>query len=275
MAPIIKLIAVDMDGTLLRSDKMVDPETASDIQAALDRGIRTAYCTGRGVAEMRDIFPLLPMIRFAVCSSGAVIWDREEERCLYTDGIRQSYIDRIVDTALKYGAMPHFLTERESVAAAADVCRMADFMRGVYQPMFERIARQVPDMAEEGRRYSVIPKINIYFRTLEDREKGYAELKALPLQLSFSEDATLEITPPGISKATGLKRLADHLNIPLGQTAAIGDNYNDTEMLAASGFSVAMGNAVPELLASCDHVTVDNDHNGVGAAIRFILEMNS
>ena len=271
----VKLIAVDMDGTLLRSDKTVDPGTAADIQAALDRGVLTVYCTGRGVAEMRDIFPRLPMIRYAVCSSGAVIWDRAADRCLYTEGIRQPYIDRIVETALKYSAMPHFLTERESVAAGADICRMADFMRGVYQPMFEKLARQVPDMAAEGRKYSVIPKINIYFRTLEDREKGYAELKELPLQLCFSEDATLEITPPGISKATGLKRLTDHLHIPLGQTAAVGDNYNDTEMLAAAGFSVAMGNAVPELLASCDHVTADNDHNGVGAAIRFILEMNS
>lgn len=271
----IKLIAVDMDGTLLRSDKTVDPETAADIQTALDHGILTAYCTGRGVAEMQDIFPLLPMIRYAVCSSGAVIYDREEDRCLYTDGIRHPLIGRIVETAARYAAMPHFLTERESVAAASDVCRMADFMRGVYQPMFERLARQVPDMAQEAERYSVIPKINIYFRTLEDREKGYAELKDLPLQLTFSEDATLEMTAPGTDKGSGLARLAAGLHIPLEQTAAIGDNYNDIEMLSAAGFSAAMGNAVPKLLATCDYVSADNDHNGVGSAIRRILEMNS
>ena len=67
MKKTIKLIALDMDGTLLRSDKTIDPRTAEDLQKAADRGLHAAYCTGRGLAEMQDTFQTLPMIRYAVC----------------------------------------------------------------------------------------------------------------------------------------------------------------------------------------------------------------
>lgn len=270
----VKLIAIDMDGTLLRSDKTVDPRTGVDIQAALDHGVLSVFCTGRGIAEMDDIFAALPMVRYAICCSGAVIYDRADDRFIYSSGIRQPQIGRIMETAGKYAGMPHFLTEKESIAAAADVCHMADFQRGVYQPLFEAQARQVADMSEEAKRHSVIAKLNIYFRTQEDRIRGREDLSGEPLQLTFSEDATLEMTAPGTDKGSGLKQLADHLRIPMEQTAAIGDNYNDSEMLSAAGFSVAMGNAIPAIRERCDHITADNDRNGAGEAIRFILQNN-
>ena len=72
MSEPIRLIAIDMDGTLLRSDKTVDPQTAEDIRTAAEKGIHIAYCTGRGTAEMQDTFRALPMIRYAVLTSGAV-----------------------------------------------------------------------------------------------------------------------------------------------------------------------------------------------------------
>ena len=270
MTDSIKLIAVDMDGTLLRSDKTVDPQTTADIAAAVEKGLQVAYCTGRGLAEMQEVFRTLPMIRFAVCNSGAVIYDRVEDQFIYRNGVSHPYICQIVDMALQYHAMPHFLTDRESIVNRADAAHMADFHMGVYQPMFRSIARMVDDMAEEGTRHSAIAKINIYFRSVEDRAKGYEMLKHLPLQISLSENTTLEFTAPSINKGTGLVRLSEYLDIPVQQTAAIGDNYNDIEMLEAAGFSIAMGNAIEEVRKICDYVTADNDHNGVGRAIRSV-----
>lgn len=264
-----------MDGTLLRSDKTVDPQTADDIRAALKAGIQTAYCTGRGTAEMQDTFRELPMIRYAVLTSGAVIYDRAEDRFIFRNGVGHPYIEQIVETAARYAAMPHFLTDRESIIAEADLSHMADFHMGIYQPMFQNITRQVGNMIGEGMNHSTIAKINIYFRSAEDRQAGYEVLLHLPLQVTLSENTTLELTAPGTNKGSGLKRLADHLQIPLPQTAAIGDNYNDIDMLKAAGFSAAMGNAPAEVRELCDHVTADNDHNGAGRAVRFILESQS
>lgn len=270
----IKLIAVDMDGTLLRSDKTVDPQTITDINAALEKGIDVAYCTGRGIAEMIDFFHSLPMIRYAVCSSGAVVYDVWEDRILYKNGVPQPYIRQIVELAEKYKAMPHFLTDRESIVNASDVDHMEDFHMGVYKSMFQEISRQVDDMEEESLSHSSVGKINIYFRTVEDREEACGSLKDLPVDLSLSENTTLEMTAPNTNKGTGLEKLAEYLDIPRSQTAGVGDNYNDTELMKAAGFSVAMGNAIREIKDLSDHVTADNDHNGVGQVIRFILEKN-
>ncbi len=272
MSEPINLSAVDMDGTLLRSDKTVDPQTAADIQTAVDRGIQVAYCTGRGVAEMQDVFRRLPMIRYAVCTSGAVIYDVAEDLFIYRNGVVQPYIRQIVELAQRYNAMPHFLTDRESIVNKSDVTHMADFHMSIYHPMFRKICRLVDDMAEEGSRHAAISKINIYFRSVEDRAQGYEALRRMPLQISLSENTTLEFTAPEINKGSGLARLAEYLKIPIRQTAAIGDNYNDAEMLEAAGFPIAMGNAIDEIRKRCAHVTADNDHNGVGCAIRFILE---
>ena len=271
----IKLIAVDMDGTLLRSDKTVDRQTAADIQTAVENGILVSYCTGRGLAEMQDVFQTLPMVRYAVCNSGSVIYDQGEDRFLYRNGITHPYITQIVELADRYDAMPHFLTDRESIISAADISRMEEFHMGIYQPMFRQIARQVESMTAEGLRQTSIAKINIYFRTAGDRKEVYDMLKDLPLQVSLSENTTLEMTAPSINKGTGLERLAEHLKIPMNQTAAIGDNYNDMEMLKAAGTSVAMGNAIPEIREMCDIVTADNDHNGVGQAILKLGKLSS
>lgn len=275
MSDAIRLIAIDMDGTLLRSDKTVDPLTANDIRTVTEKGILAAYCTGRGTAEMQNTFRDLPMIRYAVLTSGALVYDREEDRFICQNGVGHPYIEQIIDIADRYNAMPHFLTGRESIIAGEDVSHMADFHMGIYQPMFRQIARKVNDMADEGIRHNEIAKINIYFRSVDDRKEGYESLKHLPLQVTLSENTTLEMTAPGTNKGTGLKRLAEYLRIPVSQTAAIGDNYNDIDMLKTAGFSVAMGNAPAEIREICDYVTADNDHNGAGQAIRFILQRQS
>lgn len=275
MSDIIRLIAADMDGTLLRTDKTVDPQTAADIQAAAENGIQTAYCTGRGAAEMQDTFRALPMIRYAILTSGAEIYDCAEDRFIRRSGVGHPWIEEIVKTAARYGAMTHFLNDRESVVCGADISRMADFRMGIYQPMFEQIARGVPDMAEEGLHHESIAKINIYFRSPADRQEAAEALRRLPLQVTLSENTTLEMTAPATNKGTGLERLAEYLGIPVSQTAAIGDNYNDIDMLKTAGFSVAMANAPAEIRELCDHVTADNDHNGVGQAVRLILRRQS
>ena len=83
---------------------------------------------------------------------------------------------------------------------------------------------------------------------------------------------SLEMTAPGVSKAEGLRRLADLLGISMEETAAIGDADNDRRMLEAVGLPIAMGNADEAIRAICRIVTADNDHNGVGEAIRAICE---
>lgn len=269
-----QLIALDMDGTLLAPDKTIQPETARDIRLAASRGVHIVYCTGRAMPELRDYFGVVPEMRYAVCNSGACVYDREEDRCLYSSVIPYKMADTALAAARRYGAMLQFLTERESIVASADVTHMADFHMGIYQPMFERLARTVADMARESERLEAIAKINLYFRSPEDRLRCYEEMCALPLvDIALPEATTLEMTARNVSKASGLAWLAGWLGIPMARVAGVGDSDNDREMLRSVGLSFAMGNAEPGIRALCDLITADNAHNGAGEAIRRTLTL--
>lgn len=271
MNGIYKMIAVDMDGTLLKTDKTIHQDSIRDIQAAASNGIVVVYCTGRALSELKSYFKILPVMRYAVCYSGALVYDCIENKCISRTEIEQKFIKEIVETAREYKAMVHFLTETESIVAASDVTHMADFHMGIYQPMFMEITRKVKDMGEEGKLHDSIAKANIYFRSEKDRNSGYDKLKQLPFTFAFAEKTSLEMTALCVNKATGLERLAEYLQIPMNRTAGIGDADNDKDMLRKVGFSVAMGNASDTIRNSCDFVTKDNNHNGVGEAIRYIM----
>ena len=263
-----KLAAIDMDGTLLMSDKRVHPDTVRDLADAAERGIELVYCSGRAIPELEPYRKILPMIRYAVCMSGAVVYDFADGRSIHCRPVPQQLVDRIVDTAEKYGGMLNILTDEESIVSANDLTHLEDFLMEPYGPLYEKVAKKVQSMAEEAKKQKTIAKINIYFRSAEDRLAGYGLLKELPLTFAFAEGASLEITAGGVTKADGLGILCRHLGIPMEETLGIGDADNDRAVLETVGLAVAMGNAEPKILAICDAVTADNDHNGVGAAGR-------
>lgn len=263
-----KIIALDMDGTLLKSDKSLDPDTIRDIGAAAGQGIEVIYCSGRGVMELDSFLSQLPCMRYAVCMSGALVYDLKKQRSIYSQTVSGEYAREIVETAARYDAMAHFLTEKESIARADQVMSMADFHMGIYQSMFSKLTKKVNDMAAEALRHDVIPKVNVYFRSARDRAEAYEALKHLPLSFAFAEETSLEMNAQGVTKASGLQALAAHLGIKMEDTVGIGDADNDRAMLEAVGLSIAMGNAAEDIKMLCDVVTADNDHNGVGEAVR-------
>ena len=137
-----------------------------------------------------------------------------------------------------------------------------------FQTLYEQVATGVSDLTDGALSQNGVHKINIYFRNTEDRDKAYDALKDLPLTFALTENTMLEAGAAGVSKAEGLRALADHLHIPISATMAIGDSDNDIPVLQAAGFSVAMKNSEEKVIALCDAVTDDNENNGVGKAIR-------
>ena len=99
-----KMIAVDMDGTLLQSDKTIHQDSITDIQAVVEKGIQIVYCTGRALLELQSYVEILPMVRYAVCYSGAIVYDYKENRCIFRTEIEQEYIEKIVENGEKYKA---------------------------------------------------------------------------------------------------------------------------------------------------------------------------
>ena len=268
----ISLIALDMDGTLLMSDKTIHPDTPGDIAYAAAQGIHMVYCSGRDIVELAPYTEALPQIRYGICTSGSIVYDFYEKKSVFRRGIPQETVLEIIRLVGEKNGMIHFLGDGRSIVNSEQMEHMEDFHMGVYKEFYHRVATPVASMAEEALRHESIAKVNIYFRSEEDRDRAYGQVRHLPLMFARAEETSLEMTAPGVSKALGLEKLAAHLGIPMEETAGIGDADNDRAVLQAAGFAVAMGNAEKEIRELCDMITDDNDHNGAGRAVRKMVD---
>ena len=267
-----RLIAVDMDGTLLRSDLTIHPDTVRDMREAVDRGMQIAFCSGRSIPELSIYFDQLPMVRYAVCCNGAFVCDCVNKECFSRQPIEKGIIDAAMKTARRLDAMPQLMTGWETVIGQRDFERLARFPSAYhYQPLFEATARRTADIALEAERLPGVVKMGLYFSDQASLFAAWDELRPLPATVVRQEDTSLEITAQHTSKASGLTALAKHLQIGMEEVAGIGDSGNDAAMLQAVGLPIAMGNAKESVKKQCRLITDDNDHNGVGKAILRLL----
>lgn len=268
-----QMAAVDMDGTLLMPDKSLHPDTIRDIAAAKEAGMEVVYCTGRSIPEMRPYIPQLPMIRYGVCESGALVYDFKEDKTLFHDLILQRDILEIVKVSDQLDGMLHFLTDQETYVRQDQVTHMADYHMGAYQNTYLKVAFLSFDMMQTALSYEGMEKVNIYCRSTSDRDQAFEKLSHLPLTFTYNEVTALEMTPPGVDKASGLKKLAGHLGIEMAQIIGIGDGGNDLAMLKAVGLPACVANADPEVRAVCREITDSNRENGVGRLIRKLMNL--
>ncbi len=264
-----QLLALDMDGTTLNSQKQIPMETLKAIDGLLEKGVHVVLSTGRGLAELLDYKDELKGMHYGILISGGMIYDFWNDKPIWFKPISTAEALKVVESGKTEDAMVHLLTIRNSVVRKQDITNMKDFCMEIYKDMYERVCDCDDDLAGFVRNHEgEILKINIYHRSKESTEESFKRLKDLGLTLVHAEETGLEASPSGITKGSGLERLCEYLGVPIESTVAVGDAPNDIDVLKTAGFSVAMGNAYDEVKEICDVVVSDNDHNGVLEAIQ-------
>lgn len=265
-----KLLALDMDGTLLTSDKRVSPRTRDALERLAARGIPLAYCTGRNVLELLEFPTELPFIRYGVLASGAVVHDFATHRDLEVHALDPNVLVAAMDVARAEDNMTHVMALSHSVVRPADLRNMAHYGMGVYQGMFENICTLEPDLGGWVQAHpGEVIKINFYHASpaARDRTRRRLEEAGLPLTLANAENTSVECSALGVSKGRGLTALAGLLGMDVADVVAVGDSDNDTEALKVAGMPVAMGNASASARQLARMVVADNDHDGIVEAI--------
>lgn len=269
----MRLIAFDMDGTLLNSQKQITPRTLEAIARADAAGKIIALSTGRCLAELADYMPVLTKVRYLCCVSGGYVYDAAERSFISNDPIPAETVREIIKITRLEDCMVQ-LMNADSIVRCADVENMHLYGMGSYRDMF----RRVTVMKDDVRRYFLeetpaVNKICVYHRDPACRERTIERLKSLDIEVARSETTSAECSPKGITKATGLCRLSEKLDIPMSRIIAVGDADNDVEALKAAGLAVAMGNAKDSVKQICGATVADNDHDGCAEAIdRFLLD---
>lgn len=269
-----QLIAFDMDGTLLNSQKQVMPATMAAVDRALEAGKIVTLCTGRGLAELGDYPALLARLSYVICTSGAMVYQLTNQQILYSHPLAPDQVDRLLDFAAQEGAMPQLLTDR-SIVQRDHCIQMARFGMGVYQPMYQRVTDQWENIQQQ---YQEDPfpvcKCNLYHTDIASRDRTEQRIRTagMAVEMVHAEKTSLEISAKGVDKGSGLEWLCSYLSIPLSQTIAVGDANNDWGMFQKAGLAIAMGNAIERIQSAADVVVADCDHDGCAQAIdRYLL----
>ena len=264
-----KLLALDMDGTLLTSDKRMSARTIEALHRIADRGVHVCLSTGRAAVELEDYRDdMQGTIGLASLLSGGHILDLASRTTIAALPFETDTALAIAQQGLRENAMVVVLTTTQTATLAKDVERMDQLGLGIYKPLYRRHCNMCDDvLAFIADHRQEVCKVNLYHPSQDARDRSAAQLAKLPIQAAYSEAASLECSPLGVSKASGLQMLCDHVGIGIESAVAVGDGLNDLDVLRVAGLSVAMGNAADEVKALADVVVADNDHDGIAEVV--------
>ena len=268
----IRLIAFDLDDTLLTSDKLVTDHTKAVLQEAADRGIILMPATGRPFYAVPEPVKGLPMVRYLLTSNGAAIWDKDEERVVCSDCIPYETACRVLDLTEGADLLTEFYSTGRSYACRTGYEKALHRWPRIPESFKKDLVRyrQPVDDLEMRIRSGKYPveKFRLTFGDPALQEEVTEALMAMgSLKIVHGASYNIELNTLTGNKGQALKDFAGLKGIGMDAVMAFGDSENDLTMLAAAGTGVAMGNALPEVKAAADMLTLANDEDGVAAAI--------
>ncbi|MDO4460016.1 MAG: Cof-type HAD-IIB family hydrolase [Clostridia bacterium] len=260
----------DVDGTLLNSKKIITKKTKAAIENAIAEGKNIALSTGRGQAELRETYEILPDLRYVVSYSGAHVLDRKENKVIYSAAFDKSVAEKIFEVVKDKDIMIQLLTATKSVVQADKLVDISRYGMTVYQESYDRIATPVDDIHEFFMTTEEpIYKINLYHRTHDERVITKEELSGLDIETVFSEKTSVECSVKGVTKGVGVQKLAEYLGITMDEVISVGDADNDYDVLTKSGLAVAMANANDNIRGIADVLVTTNNYDGCAEALRY------
>ncbi len=267
-----RLIATDMDGTLLNDKKCISDRNAAAVNKALAAGKHVVFSSGRCIAEMESFFALFPQMRYVICESGAGVYDIKKDTYIFHKTIDPEYVREIFAAVENRQIMIQVMMEGKNVLSRVDLENLERYHMEQYRDNFRQNAFPVEYSPAYCASHDYpAAKICLYHTNTQERIVTRQRLSHLPLSLAYSEATSLEISPEGIDKGVGLSALCRHLNINENDCVVLGDFYNDIPILKKAGLAVAMGNAIPAVKEICQLVVADCNHSGPAEAIEKIL----
>lgn len=273
----IRMIGLDLDGTVFNDQKEITPETRKAIAEAIGRGVTVLPATGRPVSGLPEDFLSIPGVRYAVTANGSRIVDLSTGEAVYQCLIPWERVQEIIREMEEcpdgsweayYGGECYVDRDKYVLVKHPDITpAMEEYIRK------SRIYKG--DLAEYMRENKLgAEKLHMVFSSTEKRNRMLEQLRRhKDLNVSFATSFNLEIISAKSGKGSGLLALGRLLGIPREEIMACGDAPNDWDMLRKAGFAVVMENGDPETKKLADFITKSNREDGVAYAIRkFVLE---
>lgn len=275
----IKLIGLDLDGTLFNDKKELSERNRQAIEKAAEQGVVILPATGRPISGLPEPVRTLPA-EYALTANGAAIYRLSDRKRIYEACFSWEQALEVVTMLQEYDVMEDCFIDGCGYSEAkkllnSDAYEMSDVVRA-YIKATRKHVESLPEYIKEHQ--CKVEKITVNFKgkdgillwekeIIERFKKDlpeYSVVKGIP--------TNLEITTGSANKGNAILHLGELLGIKREEIMACGDSQNDLEMIKAAGLGVAMGNAVEEVKAAADYITLSNEEDGVAAAIeKFVL----
>lgn len=260
--PTPRLVATDLDGTLLRPDGTISERTGR-VLAALDRrGIPVVFVTARPLRWMDELWPWVGQHGLAIVSNGAIIRDVANDRLDEVHGIdRSSGLELVAAITAALPQATYALEDVTGIRIGTGFVEPGDVpdrspsgdLVDIWVDEAVKLMVRAPGVAPDRLRQRVIDSV------------------AQRAVVTWSGDGLMEISAPGVTKAAALARIAARLQVAAVEVVAFGDMPNDLPMLTWAGSAVAVANADPAVLAVADRVTASHQDDGVAAMLELVF----
>lgn len=271
-----RMIGVDLDGTLLKSDKELAPYTREILRRAIDQGILVMPSTGRPLTGVPKDLLEFPGIKYAVTANGARVIDITTGKPMVEELLSHDIASKLMDVFERYDSFREIYFDGVGYASKEALANISKYLE--LPPMANYIASTriaVDDVREKFEEEDrPVDKIQALFTSVEDRDAARAEIQDIPgIEITGALPMNLEINAAGVNKGKAMIELGKVLGIPKEEIMAFGDGDNDLKMLKEVGVGVAMENAIESVKEAADYITLTNDEEGVARFIeKYVLD---
>jgi len=266
-----KIIACDLDKTLLDDDHNVSAENWQAIEKLHEMGVQFVPASGRAYEEMPKQLLESPLIRYYITSDGTTVHDKKTGTT-HEMPLPMQLGRQVLDKIYSYSVciMIHTDTKGYVDQGTHNVPNYVDFHMNDYWVSFTMDkTTPIPDLKGFAYSLTAIQSVVAFFKNMEDLQTCKAYFEQDPrLMVAQTDPYNLEVFSAEAGKGNALRMLADILSVDRNATIAVGDSTNDLTMVKAAGLGLAMDNAVPELKAEADAVICNNLQHSV----KYILE---
>lgn len=267
----IKLVAIDLDGTLLNGKKEISPANKEAIAKAKAKGVKIVLCTGRPLSAIHPFLSELNLEEagdYSVTFNGGLVQRNDTGEIIEKNNLEFSDIETLMHIAEELDLPLDVLSEEKVYHLPTSKTR--ESLYATMNPLLTHLSVEASDLDPE----------RLYNKAVIGYEQAFLDEQILKIPTEIRErfeviksrDMLLEFMPKGVTKAYGLSLLARDLGLKPENVMGLGDEENDLSMVTYAGVGVAMGNAIDELKAAADFVTLTNEEDGVAHAIeKYVL----
>ncbi len=267
-----KLIATDLDGTLLNSRGELSKENLLAMERLAERDIKIVLSTGRTLSEIPPELKNNPNVSYLIGSNGAAVWDLKRKEKIISLVFENSLSNEVFEILRRYKANITFRYKGESYVDKADWQGERYKLYNICEPhrkAVESFANFMEDFYGFSERLNEIETFAVFFSDKTEMEDCLSRLtKNSRLLVVRAWDYNLEIFTKASGKGNALAALSKMLNIPISETVAVGDSNNDTSMIERAGLGLCTSNGVATLKEKAQKIICSNDRH----IMKYILE---